>query len=61
MFGKKTADKVLKYIEGLSDEERSKLMQQLGIEEEPAASDDTGETPEEAAEEQTDQKVNEEQ
>ena len=55
MFGKKTADKVLKYIEGLSDEERSKLMQQLGIEEEPAASEDTGETPEEAAVERADQ------
>lgn len=55
MFGKKTADKVLEYINRLSDEEKSKLMQQLGIEEETAASDDTGETPEEVAEDAADQ------
>ena len=54
MFGKKTADDVLKLIAALSDDERAKLMQRIGVTEDPAAEVDTGETPEEVAEENTD-------
>lgn len=55
MFGKKTAEDVLKLINSLSDDEKAKLMQSIGAAEETAASDDKGETPEEGAEEKAEE------
>ncbi|MBQ8357878.1 MAG: hypothetical protein IJX39_08755 [Clostridia bacterium] len=54
MFGKKTAEDVLKLINSLSDDEKAKLMERIGASEETASPDDAGETPEEAAAEDTD-------
>ena len=55
MFGKKTAEEVLKLINGLSDEEKAALMERLGVKAETASAEDEGETPEEAAAEEADE------
>lgn len=55
MFGKKTAEDVLKMFNALSDDEKAKLMQSIGAAEETAASDDKGETPEEVAEDEAEE------
>lgn len=60
MFGKmKTAKEILKLIAGMSDEEKAALLEALGASEETAASDSTGETPEEVAEETHDDEASE--
>lgn len=61
MFGKaKTAKQILKMIAAMPDAERAALLEELGAEEEEAASDVTGETPEEVATENTDEAAAEE-